>query len=37
MIDRKNIEYALKVCFNTQKEAQPDSSQEVGVVCGREA
>lgn len=37
VIDRKNIEYALKVCFNTQKEAQPDSSQEVGVVCRREA
>lgn len=32
VIDRKNIEYALKVNYNTQKESQPDSSQEV-MAC----
>lgn len=36
VIDRKNIEYALKVAFNTQKETQPDSSQEVREWSGRE-
>ena len=29
VVDRKCIEYALKVAYNTQKEAQPDTSQEV--------
>ena len=30
VMDRKCLEYALKVSYNTQKESQPDSSQEVG-------
>ena len=40
VIDRQNIEYALKVADNTQKESQPDSAQEVamgGEVKGRSA
>ena len=40
VIDRQNIEYALKVAYNTQKESQPDSAQEVamgGEVKGRSA
>ena len=29
VMDRKCLEYALKVSYNTQKESQPDSSQEI--------
>lgn len=36
VMDRKCLEYALKVSYNTQKESQPDSSQEVGQVEGCE-
>ena len=29
LIDRKNLEYAVKVVYNIQKEGQPDNTQEV--------
>lgn len=29
LIDRKNIEYAIKVSYNTEKESRPDPAQEV--------
>ena len=37
VVSRKCIELALKVAYNTQKEAQPDTSQEVRSERGFEA
>lgn len=34
LIERKNIEYAIKVSYNTDKEFQPDPTQEVRMENG---